>query len=153
MIAADFGSGSGGWVIPLAKKLNKGKIFAIDVQEEMLSALKGKAEIEKIYNIETKRQDLEKGSGLREDSLDLVLMTNLLFQIDDPEKIIEDAKKVLKSGGKILIIDWLEDSAIGPKESRIPEKTVSKMAEDAGLILEKYFKASPYHWGLIFKKP
>ena len=48
-IAADFGSGSGGWVIPLAKILTKGKVWAIDVQDEMLSALKGRADAEKIF--------------------------------------------------------------------------------------------------------
>jgi len=39
MIAVDFGCGSGGWVIPLAKKIEQGIIYAIDVQEEMLSVL------------------------------------------------------------------------------------------------------------------
>ena len=46
MIAADFGCGSGGWVIPLAKKLEEGKVFAIDILEEPLSALRAKIKLE-----------------------------------------------------------------------------------------------------------
>ena len=51
MMAADFGSGSGGWTIPLAKILEKGLVFAVDIQEEPLSALSGKAKLEHISNI------------------------------------------------------------------------------------------------------
>ena len=48
MIAADFGCGSGGWAIPLAKKLEEGKVYAIDILEEPLSALRARAKLEKI---------------------------------------------------------------------------------------------------------
>ena len=152
MIAADFGSGSGGWVIPLAKRLKKGKVFAFDNKEEMLSALKGKAEIENIFNIEIKRGDLEKSSGLKDNSLDLVLMTNLLFQVDNKDFLVSEAKRVLKPGGQILIIDWLEKAPTGPKEGRISSEEVKKIAKETGLKLEKEFKVGIYHWGLIFSK-
>ena len=99
MIAADFGCGSGGWVIPLAKKLEEGKVYAIDILEESLSALKSKAQLEKVSNIETVRVDLEKGSGLGDSSLDLVLATNLLFQVENKNAIMGEIKRVLKKGG------------------------------------------------------
>jgi ubiquinone/menaquinone biosynthesis C-methylase UbiE len=152
MIAADFGSGSGGWAIPLAKRLKKGKVYAIDVQEEMLSALKGKAEIENIFNIELKKADLEKGSEIKENILDLVLITNLLFQVKNKEGIIAEAKRVLKRGGEILIVDWREDSSLGPKEGRVSPKNVKEIAKKQGFTLKKEFKAGIYHWGLIFTK-
>ena len=38
MVACDIGSGSGGWTIPLAKKLDNGKVYAVDIKEEALSA-------------------------------------------------------------------------------------------------------------------
>ena len=49
--AVDFGSGSGGWAIPLAKKLEDGLVYAIDILKEPLSALEGRASLEKIENI------------------------------------------------------------------------------------------------------
>ena len=54
MVACDLGCGSGGWAIPLAKTLNKGIVYAVDILEEALSALGGKVEIEKLVNISVK---------------------------------------------------------------------------------------------------
>ena len=152
MVAADFGSGSGGWAIPLAKKMEEGKIYAIDILEEPLSALKARAKLEKIINIETVKSDIEKTSRLFEDSCDLVLMTNLLFQSEDKKKVLEEGKRVLKFGGKILIVDWKEDAPMGPKGGRVSPEEVKETALDLNLRIEKEFEASPYHWGLILVK-
>lgn len=152
MIAADFGCGSGGWVIPLAKRLKEGKVIAMDVLEEPLSALKSKAQFEKVANIETKRKDLEKGSGLRDDSLNLVLATNLLFQVEDKNAILEEIKRVLKKSGKVLIVDWLPEAPLGPEKGRVSPEEVKRMTEELGFKLKKEFKAGVYHWGLILVK-
>ena len=96
MTAADFGSGSGGWVLPLAKILEDGKVYAIDILEEPLSALRSRAKTLKIENIETIKSDVEKTSKLSSGSCDLVLLTNLFFQVEKKEEVLEEAKKVLK---------------------------------------------------------
>ncbi|MBZ9572069.1 class I SAM-dependent methyltransferase [Patescibacteria group bacterium] len=155
MIAADFGSGSGGWAIPLAKRLKDGKVFAIDILEEPLSALKSKAEIERISNIETVLSDVERenGSKLANNFLDLVLMTNLLFEIEDKKLVMSEAKRVLKKRGKILIVDWKPEVSLGPKKGRVALKDIKKIAEDLDLKLKKEFTAGAYHYGLIFSKP
>src|SRR3972149_9691118 len=91
MVAVDFGCGSGGWVLPLAKILEKspsdskqGRIYAIDVLEEPLSALKSSVEFQKISNIIIVRSNVEdkNGAKIQDGVADLVLMTNLLFQVD-----------------------------------------------------------------------
>ena len=152
-IAADFGSGSGGWAIPLAKRLKFGKVYAIDILQEPLSALKSKGEMERVYNIETIRSDVEqkKGSKLPDSSCDLVLLTNLLFEADDKKVIMEEAKRVLKKGGKILVVDWLPEAAKGP-EKRVSPEEVKKIAEDLGLKLEKEFQAGVFHYAFLFTK-
>ena len=151
LIAADFGCGSGGWVIPLAKILEDGKIYAIDILEEPLSALKGKAKLEGISNIELVKNDVEKGVRLLSQSCDLVLMTNLLFECENKKKVLEEGKRVLKKEGKLLIVDWKKESKIGPAEKVSPEE-VKKMAKDIGFKLEKEFEAGPHHWALVFSK-
>ena len=153
MIVADFGSGSGGWAIPLAKRLKFGKVYAVDILEEPLSALKSKAEIQKVYNIETINSNVEKGIKLPDLSCDLVLLTNLLFQVDDKKKVLTEAKRVLKKGGKILVVDWLPEAPQGPKEGRILPEEVKKIAKNLNLKLEKEFRTGIYHYGLIFIKP
>ena len=152
MVAADFGSGSGGWAIPLAKRLKSGKVYAIDVQEEMLSALKGKAEIENIFNIETKKADVSKGTEIKANSLDLVLLTNVLFQNENKEKIFSEAERVLRPGGQVLVVDWLERAPLGPTGGRVSAEEVKKIAKELSLRLQKEFPASAFHWGLIFTK-
>jgi ubiquinone/menaquinone biosynthesis C-methylase UbiE len=154
MTAADFGCGSGGWAIPLAKRLEDGTVYAIDILEEPLSALRSKMNLEKIRNIRTIRSNVENknGSTLPNSSVDLVLMTNLLFQIEDKKAVISEAKRVLKNGGKILVVDWKEDSPQGPEKGRVSEKEVKKITEDLGFDLEKEFEAGIYHYGLVFVK-
>lgn len=154
MIAADFGSGSGGWAIPLAKILEDGKVYAIDILKEPLSALKSKAEIAKILNIETIRSNIERknGSKLKNNFLDLVLITNLLFEVEDKKIVLSEAKRILKENGKILIVDWFPESPLGPKEGKVSQEDIKKIAKKIGLEFEKEFKAGDYHYGLVFTK-
>jgi len=152
MTAADFGSGSGGWAIPLAKKLEEGKVYAIDILEEPLSALRSKALLEKVFNIKLILADVEKDIDLPKESLDIILMTNLLFQVDDKKKVLEQGKKFLKKGGKILIVDWEQSALLGPKEGRVSSEEIKILASEIGLKLENEFPAGSQHYGLIFTK-
>lgn len=155
MIAADFGSGSGGWAIPLAKILKDGKVFAIDILKEPLSALKSRADSERVLNIQTICSNIENkgGSKLGDNSVDLVLMTNLLFQIENKKAVFLETKRILKNAGKVLIVDWLPKTSLGPEEGRISSSEVEKIAKDSGLKLEKEFKAGTHHYGVILEKP
>jgi len=152
MVAADFGCGAGGWAIPLAKKLEEGKIYAIDILEEPLSALRAKIKLEKIFNIETIKSDVEKTSRLISESCDLVLMTNLLFECEDKKSVLEEGKRVLKKGGKILIVDWQKDNPLTKEIEKVDFEKIKKIAKEIGLKLEKEFEAGAYHYGLVFSK-
>ncbi|KPJ57102.1 hypothetical protein AMJ49_02190 [Parcubacteria bacterium DG_74_2] len=151
LIAADFGSGAGGWAIPLARSLEEGKVFAIDILEEPLSVLNSKIKAQKLFNIEIVRGDVEKGTRLLNETCNLVLMTNLLFECENKKKVLEEGKRVLRKGGKILVVDWKKESLLGPKE-KVSPKEVKKLAQDIGLKLEKEFEAGPQHYGLLFSK-
>lgn len=152
MIAADFGCGAGSWTTPLAKIVEDGKVLAVDVLEESLSALQGKAKAENIENIEFILADLEKDSKIESDSCDLVLMTDLLFQVEDLDSVLEHGEKALKKGGKILIVDWKKDVALGPKEGRILPEEIKQACQKLGLNLIKELDAGIYHFALIFQK-
>lgn len=149
--AADFGCGSGGWVMPLAKKLKQGKVYAIDILEEPLSALKSKLRVEGLFNVETIKSNVEKTSKLRTGSCDFVLMSNLLFEADDKESMLREAERTLKTGGQILIVDWKIDAPLGPPHKVSPNE-VKKIAQKINLKIEKEFEAGIYHWGIILAK-
>ncbi len=151
LVAADFGCGSGGWVLPLAQILKDGKVYAIDILEEPLSALRSKMKTFKISNIEPTKADVEKSSKLFDNSCNLVLITNLLFEVDNISNVLEEAKRVLKDKGQLLIVDWQHGSSLGP-EKKISVDNIKQAAEKIGFQFKKEFKAGIYHWGLIIVK-
>jgi ubiquinone/menaquinone biosynthesis C-methylase UbiE len=152
MTAADFGCGSGEWALALAKILDHGKVWAVDLLEEPLSAAKSRAKIAGLQNIEFVKSDIEKLiPRLPADALDLVLMTNLLFQVGDIGAVFGEAKRVLKTGGKVLVIDWKEDVRVGPAEKLPPEK-VKEVAGHAGFGLTDKFDAGGFHYGMMLEK-
>lgn len=154
MVAAEFGCGAADFALALAKKLTTGKVYALDIQEEKLSALKGKAAVQGVSNISTVHCDLEapRGSGLQDSTLDLVLIPNVLFQAENKYAMIEEGKRILKPGGSLLIIDWLEKGLFGPREGMVTPDELKKIAELLGLSLQKEFAAGDYHFALVFTK-
>lgn len=155
MVAAEFGCGSGGFTIPLAKRLNEGLVYALDIQGAPLSALKSRSLLENVTNIRIIRCDLEKprGSTIIDSSLDLVFIPNVLFQAGNKNAIISEAKRVLKNGGKLIVIDWLLKATQGLVEGRVSPTEVRKIAQNLGFKIEKEFEAGRYHYGLVFTKP
>lgn len=152
MVACDLGCGSGGWVIPLAKSLSRGKIYAVDILREPLSALEEKLRQERLFNVSIILADAEKGVKIMEESVDLVLMTNILFQTKGQIKILEEAKRILRTGGRILAVDWRPESPVGPKDGSISKEDLIKTAMQIGLDPEKEVEAGKYHWGVILVK-
>jgi ubiquinone/menaquinone biosynthesis C-methylase UbiE len=152
MIAADFGCGSGGWTIPLAKRLKEGVVFAIDILQGPLSVLEGKLSREEIANVKVMKENIEQGVSLKDKRVDLVLMTNLLFQLDKKEKALEEAKRVLAKKGTLIITEWSSDSPLSPKIKKMSEKEVKKLAEEFNFKLKEEFQAGMYQFGFIYQK-
>lgn len=153
MSAAEFGCGSGGFTIPLAKKLDEGIIYAIDIQAEPLSALKGRIILEHIRNVRIIKSDLErpKGSTLQDESVDLVVIPNVLFQVENKNSIIIEAKRVLKQGGVLAVIDWNSTAVRGPEE-KVSKDDVLKMTEEDGLKFLREINSGDEHYGVVFVK-
>jgi len=156
MQAADLGCGSGGWVLPLAKILEDGFVFAVDVQAEPLSALEGKAQHQGLKNIRTVTSDLEQGvQKIPNGSCDLVILANILFQLEDKNAVFMAAIRILKNGGKLLVVDWKADSSVGPKHGRFSMREVEAIAKKIGLKQAQNLEqeTGAYHYGLVFTKP
>ena len=154
MVAAEFGCGTADFAVALAQTLQKGKVYALDIQKEKLSALKGRLLRSHITNVITLLCDLEAdhGSTLSDASLDLVLIPNVLFQSENRPAIIKEAYRTLKPGGQLLIIDWLKQAHKGHGKHMVSPDEVKTMAADFTLTLKKEFAAGDYHYALIFIK-
>ncbi len=154
---ADFGSGSGHHAKALAKAVGeKGHVYAIDVQKDLLVRLKNEAQKEGLFNIETIHGDLEKqnGSHLRSDSLDAVIASNILFQVSDKQAVLREGSRILVKGGVFLVIDWNESAeGIGPtSEHLFSKKEAEALLGGVGFQVVKEIDAGLHHYGLIARK-
>lgn len=158
MSIADFGSGAGYFTVIMAQKTGEtGKVFALDVQESPLESVRSKAKAANVENIETIRANLEilGSSKLGDNTQDLVLLANILFQSQMKAEIIKEAMRVAKSGARVIIIDWKKDiKGFGPPaELRTNDEEMKKLAIDQGLSFVSSIDAGQFHYGLVFKKP
>ena len=115
---ADFGAGSGFYTMYASRAVGNGMVYAIDIQKDLLKKIKDGANIEHLSNVGIIWGDVEKigGTKLRESSIDAVIVANILFQAPEKNNICLEAKRVLKSGGKVFVIDWLGSFGnLGPR--------------------------------------
>lgn len=156
MKVADFGSGSGAYVNLIAEALlGSGTVYAIDIQKDLLRRIKNEAERKGHANVELLWGDLEERGGSKLGSvLDLVLISNLLFQVRDKQAVVDEAVRVLKPGGRLAIIDWSESyGGLGPTPEMIVRKEDAyEYARKGGLAFIREFSAGAHHYGLIFRK-
>ncbi len=153
----DIGAGSGAYAIAAAKLVgDNGKVYAIDVQKELLAKLKNEAKRLRMHNIEIIWADAEKlgATKLRDGSVDAVILSNVLFQVEDKKGTIAEAKRILKSGGKGVLIDWTDSfGGLGPQPKDVfPKDEAGGTISSAGLTLVKEFDAGDHHYGLVFRK-
>lgn len=156
MHVADFGCGVGFYSLLLAKKVGRhGKVYAIDIQPSHLSKLKSEAAHRGLKNIEIIHGDLEapSGSGLLKASVDRVVVSNLLFQVDNIQEVANEVRRVLKPSGLVAVVDWYESfKQIGPhKDNVVNHEIVKKTFESIGFTMVSRLDAGSHHYGFIFK--
>jgi len=157
MDVADFGAGAGYLAVEAAEAVGKeGSVFVIDIQQELLTKSLHLAREHHLETIQFIHGDLEaeKGSTLPDESVDAVIISNLLFQVENEEAVLKEAYRVLKNGGKILVVDWRESfGGVGPQPDHvINEEEMREMVEKIDFKHVSDIDAGAYHYGLIFKK-
>ncbi len=155
---ADFGAGTGAYTLAAAPLVGKtGSTIAIDIQKDILLKLKAAMLDAGHSNGKFLWCDFEKlgSTKLPDASLDVAVMSNTLFQLGDKTGALSEAHRVLKSDGKLYIIDWSESySGMGPSEELIVTKDHAiKLAVASGFTLNKEFSPGEHHYGVeLIKK-
>ncbi|MDP3963386.1 MAG: methyltransferase domain-containing protein [bacterium] len=158
MKLAEFGSGTGLFSLAAAQRVGRdGKVYAIDVQKVTLDSLRSRARLEGIFNLEALWVDLERMGALEiaDNSLDAVLVPNMLFQSQKKDAILREALRIAKPGGQVMVIDWYPDKAIYGNEMGWPvdQAAMRGIAEKSGLTWVRDVQTgSTYHYGLLFRK-
>jgi len=157
MQVADFGAGSGAYVLALAPLVGaSGRIYAIEVQQDLLRKIKNTTDEQGHKNIDVIWGNFERpnGSKLADESVDMVVLSNTLFQLDDKRGAILEASRVLRPGGQLTVIDWSESfGGMGPQKIDVVTKENAKeLCESSGFTLLREFEAGAHHYGLIYRK-
>lgn len=158
MIVADFGAGMGAHAIAAGKKVgDHGRVYAVEVQKDFLQNIKTAARDAKLSNIEVIWGDIEipHGTKIKDGSVDAVIIANVLFQAEDKKGLATEARRVLKSGGQMMLLDWTDSfGGLGPHPREVViEKDAKRILGDAGFAVERTFPAGDHHYGIIATKP
>ncbi len=152
---ADLGAGSGFYTLAVAKKVGEnGRVYAIDVQQEMLDRILVEAAENNLANIRTVLGDAEValGTRLRDASVDAVIVANTFFQVDDKAGLAQEAKRITKKGGRLLLVDWTDSfGGLGPQPEHVVTANVARpYFEKAGFVFVTEFSAGEHHYGIVF---
>ncbi|OHA58535.1 MAG: hypothetical protein A2571_02045 [Candidatus Vogelbacteria bacterium RIFOXYD1_FULL_44_32] len=156
MKVADFGAGSGEYVLGLARRVAPGgRVIAVDIQPELLTKIAGQAKASNLGDIvDTIWGDVETrgGSKLADQAVDVVILSNIMFQVDSAYSLALEAKRVLNLAGKVLVVDWKDSFGnLGPtKDKVITPAKCEQIMNEAGLIKDNEFEAGDHHYGQIY---
>ncbi|MCW4023162.1 MAG: methyltransferase domain-containing protein [Candidatus Bathyarchaeota archaeon] len=150
-IVADLGCGAGYFAIPLSHRVSK--VYGIDVQQEMLDYLAQKLQKQNITNIKLLLSKDGNQIPLESKSVTALLSVMTLHEFQDKNQMIKEIQRVLRPGGKVLIIDFKKEDAIsGPPVSiRVSQQQAIELfaKENLSLIDSRDLKS---HYLLIFQK-
>jgi ubiquinone/menaquinone biosynthesis C-methylase UbiE len=151
---AEFGCGYGTFTIPAAK-LAQGTVYAIDLEKEMLVLTEKEAARHNLHNIKIMLRDfMTDGTGLRNESVDYVMLFNILH-VEHPDILLKESYRILRSQGKLGIFHWNYDPSTprGPSMDIRPKpEQCIQWAENAGFINSQKYDLKPYHYGIVLTK-
>jgi len=150
---ADIGAGSGYHVFRIAPIANKGMVYAVDIQTEMLMAIENIKETSKIKNIKTILSS-EQSVYLAENSVDKILMVDVYHEFSFPIEMITSIKSALKPKGELFLIEYrAEDPNVPIKRiHKMTEKQAVKEMEAAGFKLKRNINNLPWQHCMVFVK-
>lgn len=155
MRVADFGAGTGAYSLAAGKRVGyTGHVYAIEVQKNLVKKMESEIKQWGISNVECIWGDIEKrhGTKIADHSMDAVIISNVLFLAEDKIGLIDEAKRLLKKGGKVLLIDWLSSfSGMGPGVDHVvPPQMATDLFTKRGFKFLEKINTSPHHYGIIF---
>ena len=150
---ADIGAGSGYHAFRMAPVANKGMVYAVDIQTEMLMAIENSKGTNNIKNIKTILGG-EKSVYLPKNSVDKILMVDVYHEFSFPIEMIKSIKSALKPKGELFLIEYKgEDPNVPIKRiHKMTEKQAVKEMEAAGFKLKRNIDNLPWQHCMVFVK-
>ncbi len=152
-VLVDIGAGTGFFAVLFAERVRGGKVYACDISDVMIEWMY--KNLSSKYNGRVIPLKMEESSVPLEDRIaDLVYMINLHHELEEPSKMISEAYRLLKQGGKLMIIDWKkQETPQGPPLSiRVEEETILLHVKQGGFSHVQRHKMLPYHSFVVGEK-
>jgi SAM-dependent methyltransferase len=148
---ADIGAGTGYFSVRIAKRIPEGKIFAADVEPDMVGYLGERAQREHLTNLVPVQASAD-AANLPE-PVDVVLVVDTYHHIGNRTQYFAKLKSSLRPAGRLAIIDFKSDSPSGPPaQYRISPETVTEELDAAGYSLLETLQFLPRQYYLVFRK-
>ena len=150
---ADVGAGSGYYTFRMAEKAPRGKVYAVDIQPEMLDLMRERIEREGIDNVELIRGTAS-SPQLEANSIDLAIMVDVYHELAFPREMMQNIVGALRPDGRFVLLEYrMEDPTV-------PIKTLHKMSEEqavremeaVGLTLRENLDNLPWQHCMVFVK-
>ena len=154
MTVADVGAGVGYFSIRMAKRIGPtGKVYANDVQPEMLTMLKQRALKAKVTNI-VPVLGTESDPQLPAKSMDIILLVDVYHELSQPQLMLQKLRQALKEDGRLVLLEFRKEDPRIPIRSEHKMSVEEVMAEvtPEGFRLEKLLKDLPRQHIFIFRK-
>jgi ubiquinone/menaquinone biosynthesis C-methylase UbiE len=152
---ADVGAGTGYISERLSKKVGPaGKVYATDIQQEMLDLLGEKMKAKNIANIVPVLGTIE-NSKLPADTLDLVIMVDVYHEFSHPYEMLASIRDALKPGGRVAFVEYREEDPTVPIKPvhKMSVLQVKKEAAAAGLEFVELIRSLPRQHVILFQRP
>ena len=97
---------------------------------------------------------MERGVKIPDGVVDVGIMINTLFQLEDKKTALREVSRTLRSGGKFFVVDWTDSfGGLGPHADQVlTMQDAQALAEECGFVYERTFDAGDHHYGIGFRK-
>jgi ubiquinone/menaquinone biosynthesis C-methylase UbiE len=158
MRVGDLGAGSGHYTEAASAIVGPdGHVYAVDIQEDVLKRLRDHGRERGLRNVSTIWGNFEKlgGTTLKDHALDAVILSNTLFQLEHKEGAAAEIKRILKPGGRLLVVDWAGSyGGMGPgADEVVSERAAEELFIRSGFHKAKTLRAGPHHYSILFTAP
>jgi protein-L-isoaspartate O-methyltransferase len=155
-VVADVGAGVGYTSVKIARRVGPtGKVYATDIQPQMIRMLKANIRTMKMEKVITPVQCTATETGLPDSAIDLVIMVDVYHECSEPVKTLEGIKKALKPGGRLVLIEFRAEDPDVPirPEHKMTLAQARKEVEAGGFKFLKNDPRLPWQHIIIFQKP
>lgn len=154
MTLADIGSGTGVLVFK-ASEFKKSKVYSVDMSQTMIEIQRNRIEKREVENIEVIKQNVDRNNiDIEDNTCDVVSMITVFHEIGDKDSILEEIRRILKSKGRLLIIEFHKEiTSFGPPlYQRLSAEEIEAMCEEYDLEKIEQTNLGENFYRIIFEK-